>query len=426
MTHTSGDSGVLFMAGSRIQIPEKARLLGLLRSTRFNVPPFLYMPAEDFENETFEALEKFLGQHCPDYKVIARSCHPQEANYKGGTFESLETYADVGGVLYARKRIIKAAGTAKRLSIMRQQKFQHSPELDMDELGLIVMPFIEGTNVMAKMLGDQWEFGYCRNRAQRVQSEPYITKTPHDRKLLKLSEAIQQQLGFACEIEYVIGPDGVIHVVQATDISKLDTLEFKERERSVVLDGLDRIRRRRNYRERPIYLMDSQERYLRIIGRCEDMIHGEGATPEGVEEVVGMVRSFKREMERFALSYERFGVLGLSIEVPEELYQVANHYLDDTPELQAKLSRALYANLYEVDQFLSEADTLICQGRFHRNLCSHDAYGVSTVRNPLWTAYWSAARNAEVVAAFRDFGYSTGDYVGIEVDEQNVPTVFHL
>ncbi|MCF8032536.1 MAG: hypothetical protein K9K66_08495 [Desulfarculaceae bacterium] len=407
-------------------IPEKARLLGLLRSARFNVPPFLYMPAEDFVRESFDGLEKFLAAHCPDYKVIVRSCHPQESRYKGGTFESLETYADLGGVLYARRRIIKIASTTKRLSILRQQKFNNSPELDADELGVIVMPFIEGTNVMAKMLGDHWEFGYCRDRVHRVQSEPYITQTPHDRKLLRISEDIQGRLGFPCEIEYVIGPDGTIHLVQATDISKLDAAEYKERERAVLLDGLMRIRLRRNYRERPIYLMDNQNLYLQVIGRCEDMVLSGGVTPEGVEEVKDMVGSFERKMERFALSHERFGVLGLSIEVPEELYQVANHYLDDTPELQAGLSRALYANLYKVDQFISEADTLVTMDRFRRNLCSHDAYGVSTVRNPLWTAFWRAERNAEVVAAFRQFGYTTGDYVGIEVDEQNQPTVFRL
>ena len=414
------------MVPNGAKIPEKARLLGRLQAARFQVPPFLYMPAEDFEQERFTALEEFLERHCQDYKVIVRSCHPQEAKYKGGTFESLETYSDVGGVLYARKRIIKSARTSKRLSILRQQQFNHAPELDVDELGVMVMPFIEGTNVMAKMLGSDWEFGYCRDRVRRVQSEPFITQTPHDRKLLKMSQDIQDYLGFACEIEYVIAADGTVYVVQASDISKVRALEYKERERAVMLDGLNRIRRRRNYRERPIYLMDSQERYLQIIGRCEDMVHGRGVTPEGVDEVVDMVRSFERGMERFALRHERFGVLGLSIEVPEELYQVANHYLDDTPELQSKLSRALYASLYQVDQFLSEADTLIALDRLRRNLCSHDAYGVSTVRNPLWTAHWRGERNAEVVAAFRQFGYATGDYVGIEVDDQDRPTVFRL
>ena len=62
------------------------------------MPPFLYMPAEDFESKDFERLKAFLKEKCDGFKVIIRSCHPAEDYYKGGTFDSLETYADLGGV----------------------------------------------------------------------------------------------------------------------------------------------------------------------------------------------------------------------------------------------------------------------------------------------------------------------------------------
>ena len=120
-------------------IPEKAGLLDRLRQGGFNVPEFIYIPAQDFETENFEALEHFLRDHQESYKVIVRSGHPLEQYYKGGTFDSLETYADVGGIVYARKRIIKSARTAHRLSLLRQRRFKAAPDIDLDEMGVIVI-----------------------------------------------------------------------------------------------------------------------------------------------------------------------------------------------------------------------------------------------------------------------------------------------
>ena len=89
------------------KIPEKAALLTLLKEGKFNVPDFIYVSASDFKNENFKALETFLDRHRESFKVIARSAHLREAFFKGGTFDSLETYADLGGIQYARKKIIK-------------------------------------------------------------------------------------------------------------------------------------------------------------------------------------------------------------------------------------------------------------------------------------------------------------------------------
>jgi hypothetical protein len=104
-------------------------------------------------------------------------------------------------------------------------------------MGVIVMPFVNGSSVMAKKLWNHWEFGYCRDRIHKVQSEPYITQTPHDRKLLEISQNIQDCLGFPCEIEYIIGEDNQIFVVQAKNISKIEILEQQEEKRSIKLDG---------------------------------------------------------------------------------------------------------------------------------------------------------------------------------------------
>ena len=408
------------------KLPEKARLLKQLQKQNFNIPDFIYVSATDFEKDNFEALEVFLKNHRESFKVIARSGHPQEEFFKGGTFDSLETYADVAGIRYARRKIINLAKTAKLLTIKRQQKFNHAPKINMDDMGVIVMPFIYGTSVMAKMIGKYWEFGYCRDRSHKVFREPYITNTPHDRRLIDLSQKIQECLGYRCEIEYVVSEAGEIHVVQAKDISHIEVLEEKKSERSIKLDGLHRIRKRRSYRERPVYVMDNKAFYLRIIGKCEEYLMNGEKSPPVIEEIVDIVNQYQAGLERFALRYQRFCVLGLSIQEPEELYQIANHYLDDYPDLQPILSRALHDNLYKIDYFLSETDTLVAKDKFRLNMCGHDAYGIDTVRNPLWSVYWKMDKHEQMVREINRLGFKTGDTIGIEIDSDGKPIVYRL
>jgi len=411
---------------SEYTLPEKPRLLKQLKKGKFNIPDFIYVSASDFKNETFEDLKTFLDRHRESFKVITRSAHPQEESFKGGTFDSLETYADLGGIQYARTKIINLAKTAKQLNIRRQQKFNNSPEIDPQDMGVIVMPFISGSSVMAKMIGNHWEFGYCRDRNHKVQREPYITKTPHDTRLLELSKDIQDHLGHRCEIEYVVSGEGEVYVVQAKDISHIETLEQQQGERSIKLDGVRRIRRNHNYRERPVYVMDNKEFYLEIIGKCEDLVWGGKKNKPGINEILEIITQYQTRLEDFALRHQRFGILGLSIQEPEELYQIANHYLDDYPEMQTELSRALHDNLYKIDYFLFEADTLIAKDKFRLNLCGHDAYGIDTVRNPMWSVFWHIDKHEMMAGQFKRSGFKTGDIIGIEIDSDEKPTVFRL
>ncbi len=406
--------------------PEKGKLLARLEAAGFNVPAFIYLTPEDFKESRFEALEAFLDKHCDGYKVIARSAHAEEERYKSGTFDSFGTYADVGGIQYARKKMIRMAGTTKRLSIKRQQHFYHAPEVDLEQMGVIVMPFIEGTGVMAKMIGPQWEFGYCRDRSRKIQKEPYITQIPHDRRLLQMSKDIQAELGFRCEIEYIVSSQGDIYVVQAKDISHVETLDQKESERSLRLDGLRRVRKRRNYRERPLYVIDNKSFYINLIGQCEDLLMGcAGPKPE-IEDLIHTIRAYEEDMVDFALRHQRYAVLGLSIQDAEDLYQIASHYLDETPELHARLSQALTDNLYQIDIFIAEADTMIAKDKLRINLGSHDAYGIDTVRNPLWSVYWHVDRHEIMAEEFQRLGFKTGDSIGIDVDAEGLPTVYRL
>ncbi|MCP4021614.1 MAG: hypothetical protein GY729_07215, partial [Desulfobacteraceae bacterium] len=87
-------------------------------------------------------------------------------------------------------------------------------------------------------------------------------------------------------------------------------------------------------------------------------------------------------------------------------------------------SKALHNNLYKIDIFLSEADTLIAKHKFRINLCSHDAYGIDTVRNPLWSVYWNADRHEHVVNEFKRLGFKTGDTIGIDIATDDCPVVF--
>ena len=410
----------------KVVLPEKPRLLLQLKNGKFNIPDFVYVSASDFRNEKFEDLNAFLDSHRESFKVITRSAHPKEEYFKGGTFDSLETYADLGGIRYARTKIINLAKTAKQLSIKRQQKFNNSPEINLEDMGVIVMPFISGTSVMAKMLGSHWEFGYCRDRMHKVQREPYITRTPHDRRLIKLSEKIQQHLGHRCEIEYVVSEEGQIYVVQAKDISHIETLEQQQSNQSIQLDGVRRIRRNHNFRERPVFVMDNKTFYMEIIGKCEDFVFGDKKKRPTVEHILEVITEYQNRLEDFALRHQRFCILGLSIQEPEELYQIANHYLDDFPDLQSMLSKALHDNLYNIDYFLSEADTLLAKDKFRVNLCGHDAYGIDTVRNPMWSVYWHMDKHDKMVKAFNRLGFKTGDTVGIEIDSDERPIVYRL
>lgn len=404
-------------------IPEKARLLEKLKQGGFNVPDFIYVPAEKFMEKDFEALGKFLENCRESYKVIARSAHPLESSYKGGTFDSISTYADIAGIEYARKRIINMAKTSKRLSIMRQQAFNRAPYINLDEMGVIVMPFVSGSSVMAKMIGSDWEFGYCRNRAQKVQSEPRLTKVPHDRRLLDLSENIQKVLGMRCEIEYILSNDGEIYVVQAKDISSIETLEDKESQRSVKLDGIRRIRKRRNYRERPLYVMDNRTFYIDIISQCEEMVKKPDKSQININEILTSIQAYENELESFALTNQRFAVLGFCIQDCSDLFQIAITYLEDFPEQQKILSKAMHNNLYKIDIFLGEADTLVSKDKFRINLCSHDAYGIDTVRTPMWSAYWNVDRHDEIVKNFKHLGFKTGDTICIDIDPEGYPLI---
>jgi hypothetical protein len=409
-------------------IPEKAKLLCHLKHAGFIVPDFIYVPAEDFENKNFDVLEKFLQNHRESFKVIVRSAHPQEYYFKGGTFDSVTTYADLAGVIYARNRIIKLARTTKSLSIRRQQAFDDAPEVDLDQMGIIVMPFLDGSCVMAKKLWDHWEFGYCRDRTHKVQREPYITCTPDDRRLLEVSEKIQDSLEFQCEIEYIITNENEIYVVQAKDISKIEVLDKRESERSISLDGVRRIRKRRNYRERPVFVMDSKSFYIKLLSICEEIHQKEDLKepPPTIDDLLDCIGSYQKELEDFALRHQRFAIMGLSIHAPEELYQQANHSFDDEPEIQTRLSEALRENLYKVDTFIAEADTLIAKDKYRIKLCGHDAYGIDTVRNPIWTVYWSMARHDRVVKELIKIGFKTGDSIGIDIDDNCKPTVYRL
>ena len=107
--------------------------------------------------------------------------------------------------------------------------------------------------------------------------------------------------------------------------------------------------------------MDSKAFIMSIIDQCENMVHGWEDPRPGIEDILQIITAYEEELEEFSLTHERFAVLGLSIQVPEDLYQIANHYLDDTQELQKQLSKALREILYRKDYFLAEADTLLAK-----------------------------------------------------------------
>jgi len=207
---------------------------------------------------------------------------------------------------------------------------------------------------------------------------------------------------------------------------KAETLELKDSERSIRLEGVRRVRRNHNFRERPVYVMNNRDFYMKVISKCEEFVLDKGDPRPTIDDILDIFAAYQSELVEFALQHQRFCVLGLSIQEPEELYQIANHYLDDYPEMQARLSQALHDNLYKIDYFLYETDTLIAKDKIRINLCGHDAYGIDTVRNPMWSVYWPMDKHESMVKEFKKRGFKTGDIIGIEIDSDEKPIVYRL
>ena len=119
--------------------------------------------------------------------------------------------------------------------------------------------------------------------------------------------------------------------------------------------------------------------YINLISQCEDMLMECSGPKPGIEDLIDTIKAYETDMENFALRHQRYAVLGVSIQDAEDLFQIANHYLDETPEVHTRLSRALTNNLYQLDIFIAEADTMIAKDKLRVNLGSHDAYGIDTV-----------------------------------------------
>ncbi|MEC7631567.1 MAG: hypothetical protein VX396_10425, partial [SAR324 cluster bacterium] len=109
-----------------------------------------------------------------------------------------------------------------------------------------------------------------------------------------------------------------------------------------------------------------------------------------------------------------------------ELFHKASHCLDELPEYKARLTQVLLDNQYQIDYFLSEADTILTKDRLRLNLCTHAAYGVDSVRNPLWFIHWTLEHHDAVVNQFRKLGFKTEDMIGIEISPEERPMVYRL
>ena len=62
--------------------------------------------------------------------------------------------------------------------------------------------------------------------------------------------------------------------------------------------------------------------------------------------------------------------------------------------------------------------------RVRRDGCQLRQVFIDTVRNPVWSVYWHVDRHDAVVQAFKQAGFTTGDTVGIDIDDK--PTVYRL
>jgi len=69
---------------------------------------------------------------------------------------------------------------------------------------------------------------------------------------------------------------------------------------------------------------------------------------------------------------------------------------------------------------------LLSKDKIRVNLCSHDAYGIDTVRNPFWSVSWNLNKNEQIVKEYKRLEFKTGDTIGIDIGPDEKPTVYRL
>jgi hypothetical protein len=413
--------------------PDKVAFLEKLQSGGFNIPDFIYLSSEALENDCQKAITSFLGSLNGAACVIVRSAHPLEAHFKGGTFDSFESTADLDGIRLAFRKIVRSCRTSKRLAIRRQQVFEGAPPLDPDDMGILIMPYVDGRSVMAKTVGTNWEFGYARQSDNLIFRDPYLTSTPHDTQLYILSERIRRFLGFRCEIEYILSGDGQLFIVQARDISGAPTIEEapvsptgRRGGGRVRFDGVLRVRGLCNHRIRPVFIMNNRGFSLEIIDACSRSRCSGGSGDDGLtQRILEIIDRFDQQLEMFSLSHPRYAVLGTDIHLLE-LFHFIHHFFEKATHARQQIEGALRKTQYSVESFLAEADTLIAKHKTRFNLCTHNAYGISSVSNPLWTVFWNEDRSESILNDIELLGIQTGDIIEIEIEASGIPVLYRV
>ncbi len=413
--------------------PDKVAFLEKLQSGGFNIPDFIYLSSEELNNNCQTAINAFLKANSGAACVIVRSAHPLEARYKGGTFDSFESTADFDGIRFAFRKIVRSCRTSKRLAICRQQAFEGAPPLNPDDMGILIMPYIDGRSVMAKTVEGKWEFGYARQSDNLIFRDPYLTSTPHDNQLYELSERIRSFLGFRCELEYILSGDGQLFIVQARDISGAPASEEapvspagRRGRGHVRFDGVHRVRGLCNHRIRPVFVMNNREFSLEIMDACcSDRCSGDNRDDGMVQQILDIIDDFDQRLDRFALSHPRYAVLGTDIHLLD-LFHFTHHFFEKVPHARQQIDGALRKTQYAIESFLAEADTLIAKRKTRFNLCTHNAYGISSVRNPLWTVFWDEDRSESILNDLGALGIQTGEIIEIEINAPGIPVLYRF
>ncbi len=410
--------------------PDKVEMLQNLQAAGFDVPGFVYLPAERLARGDTDALAGFLQGRPQTARLLVRSAHPEEAAFKGGTFDSFLATPDLDGVRLAWRRMVRSCRTAKRLSIRRQQVFWGAPSIDPEEMGALVMPFIEGPCIMAKALNGRWEFGVS---PQEGAGEPYLTTTAADEDLLAQCRSVRDSLGVSCEIEWVrSAKDGRLYLVQARDISRLPTappveegpLPCSARD-GLVMDGLRRVRDDGRRRQRPVFVMDSRELLSALDAAFRDPAESGDRGAGATDAALSAIHSFEGAMERFALSHERYAVLAVAVHLPD-LYGFPERLPAAGPGCRKALGKALRGCQYAIERFLAEADTLVAQEGTSFHPCTHAVFGISSVSHPLWSVSWKADRRGDILDALHRLGVRTGRRIEIALNSSGLPELYSV
>jgi len=421
-------------------LQEKVANLLTLEEVDKSIPDRVFVSEKDFQDENFENLKKFLKKY-PEGGIYARTVHKLEDQLKGGTGKSIVFYENtIQEVHDVRKVIIDHLRYAKRLSILRQQKFNGlSQEFNPDDMGLLFMPYIKGWNIMAKYVNKEWEFGISGIPENGEEFPPRLFTKKSIEEMAVILQNLQRDLrrivdpliercdrltnhlykkkgNDKYEYEFVYNSKAkVIYTVQARDISKIignmKTMEcgFDLSYPSLDLADWQCVRNPARYRKRPVYIID------------EKLVEGVEYLSKANKHIEFLLQVQEQFID-FALEHENLGVIALDASKSNDSVLSLNQkgiYDKELPrELIYSLGEYGFTTLHAGDLYaplIDESDLLICPATPGKGADPHIVFGIDNLNVPFIAVKYFGREDYLLRDFLRTNKINNGSLVGVDV-----------